>query len=234
MVVITSVGRPREPQQKERQNTRYCRRDTKKARCPVAPARATRAPLQTLGRRRRLLSPPRHAAAGAGHRQLGRPAGKAAVWPSSSPRWWAGAGAAARARRRGSPARAVLRGGGRCSLRIRRGHGRIWGLHGGGSSFGWGWRPEPGGGDSGSGWGGWRRRGERGAAAAAGSGFGGGGWPELRARRDRPRGAGFDGGSSAARRLAAGGGAWWSSGAGGPIRRRQGHLGPLRVFPWKE
>nr|CAB3471028.1 unnamed protein product [Digitaria exilis] len=32
----------------------------------------------------------------------------------------------------------------------------------------------------------------------------------------------------------AGGEAWWPSGAGGSVRRDQGHLGPLRVFPWKE
>jgi hypothetical protein len=49
--------------------------------------------------------------------------------------WWAGAGAAARTRRWGSPAPAVLDGGGRCGLWIRQGLGRIWGLHGGGSSF---------------------------------------------------------------------------------------------------
>jgi hypothetical protein len=86
---------------------------------------------------------------------------KVAVWPPSSPLRWVRVGAAARVRRRGSPARAVLRDGERCTLRIRRLHGRIWGCAEEELRLVVGWRPEPGGGDGGSGWCG-------GAAAGAG------------------------------------------------------------------
>jgi hypothetical protein len=74
---------------------------------------------------------------------------KATAWPPSSPLRWARVGAIARVRRRGSPVRAVLRGGGRCTLRIRRRHSRIWGCAEEELHLVVGWRPEPGGGDSG-------------------------------------------------------------------------------------